>query len=83
MPEAAPTRFEARKVVRVTTLTEHGRVEIEFSGPGEAKQVVSLPAAVAVELGCLICELSDLAPYLVGGARRTRSPVAKPSTELD
>lgn len=70
MPEGAPSRFDAREVVRVTTLAEHGRVEIEFGGPQEARYVVSLPVSTAVELGCLICDLSDEAPYLIGGARR-------------
>ena len=71
MPQEAPGRFEAREVVRITTLAECGRLEIEFRGPGEARQVVSLPVSAAVEFGCLICDLSDHAPYLVGGARRT------------
>ena len=70
MPEGAPSRFEAREVVRVTTLADQGRVEIEFRDPEGARQVVSLPVSKAVELGCLICDLSDHAPYLVGGVRR-------------
>lgn len=73
MPEGAPTRFEAREVVRVTTLTEHGRVEIEFKGSGEANQILCLPVSTAVELGRLICDLADHAPYVVGGARRPPS----------
>lgn len=72
MPEGVPSRFDARDVVRVATLSENGRLEIEFSGPG-GKHIVSVPLAAAIELGCLICDLSDHAPYLVGGARRPPS----------
>ena len=73
MPEGAPSRFDARDVVRVASLHEDGRLEIEFGGPA-GKHIVSLPMAAAVDLGCLICDLSDHAPYLVGGARRSHPP---------
>lgn len=72
MPEGVPSRFDARDVVRVVTVTEPGTLEVELSGPA-GKHIVSLPIAAAIELGRLICDLSDHAPYLVGGAHRPPS----------
>lgn len=69
----ANSRFDANKVVRVTTLTEECRLEMHLSDARGRTQVVSLPLAAAIELGCLICDTSDAAPYLVGGIRRATS----------
>jgi hypothetical protein len=39
----------------------------------EGKNIlVSLPLEIAVELGCTICDISEHAPYLVGGVHRNR-----------
>jgi hypothetical protein len=65
--------FDAETVVRTATITETGRFEIELRDAQGTSCVVSLPLAAAVDLGCLISDLSEAAPYLIGGFRRTRS----------
>ena len=66
------SRFQAEKVDRVVSLTGQRRFEIQLSDGRGKTHVVSLPLPAAVELGCLICDGSDAAPYLVGGIQRTR-----------
>lgn len=65
-------RFDAQNVSRLVTRNENRRFEMQFRDATGREIVVSLPVRVAVELGCMICELSVHAPYLVGGARLTR-----------
>ena len=67
------SRFDAETVVRTATVTESGRFEIELRDSQGTICVVSLPLSAAVDLGCLISDLSEAAPYLIGGFRRTRS----------
>lgn len=70
--EPAPgvaSRFDAETVVRTATVTERGRFEIELKDAQGRIQVVSLPLSAAVDLGFLICEISENAPYLIGGFR--------------
>ena len=67
------SRFDAQIVVRVVTLTEERRLEVHLSDARGGTHVVSLPLAAAIELGSLICDTSDAAPYLVGGIRRSTS----------
>ena len=67
------SRFDAQMVMQVATLTEERRLELHLSDASGSTHVVSLPLAVAIELGCLLCDASDAAPYLVGGIRRPSS----------
>ena len=67
------SRFDAQIVVRVVTLTQERRLELHFSDAQGGTHVVSLPLPAAIELGALICDTSDAAPYLVGGIRRPGS----------
>jgi hypothetical protein len=63
------SRFDAESVARIATITAMRRFEIELEDPQGKRHVVSLPLSAAVELGCLIHDLAQGAPYLVGGAR--------------
>ena len=65
-------RFEASKVANLKTVNAGRRFEMQFSDSEGHMVVVSLPVAAAVELGCMICDVSEHAPYLVGGVRTTR-----------
>ena len=67
------SRFDAEMVVRAAMLTEHGRFEIELRDSLGRLHIVSLPATSAVELGCLISDVSQAAPYMLGGAGGTGS----------
>ena len=67
------SRFDAQILLRVATLTEERRFELHLSDEGGRTHVVSLPLAVAIELGSLICDASEAAPYLFGGIRRPGS----------
>ena len=72
MAKSVKSRFDAEAVVRAATITEQGRFEIELTDSAGKTHVVSLPLAVAVDLGNLIRDVSDAAPYLVGGHRRRK-----------
>ena len=69
----ANPRFEASEVDNLKTVNAGRRFEMQFSDSEGRIVVVSLPVAAAVELGCMICNVSEHAPYLVGGVRTTRS----------
>lgn len=43
---------------------------MQFSDAEGRTHVLSLPLPAAVQLGCLICDVSETAPYLVGGIQR-------------
>ena len=73
MASSVNSRFDAETVVRATTVIEGGRFEIELKDSQGKIHVVSLPLSTAVDLGCLICDVSEAAPYLIGGIRRTGS----------
>ena len=66
-------RFDAQTFGRLATVNEGRRFEVEFCDAGGKNILVSLPLPVAVELGCMICDLSEHAPYLVGGVRGRRA----------
>jgi hypothetical protein len=76
MTTETDSRFDADKVVRLVTITGKHRFEMEFGDADGATRVVSLPLPAAVELACLICDVSETAPYLVGGIQR-RNPQGK------
>lgn len=66
------SRFTAERLVRLVVLTRERRCELEFGDSQGNTYVVSLPLPAAVDLGSLICDASDRAPYLVGDIPRTR-----------
>jgi hypothetical protein len=72
MTSNADSRFDAETVLRVATITALGRFEIELKDSGGKRQVISLPLSAAVDLGCLIHDLSQGAPYLVEAIRAAR-----------
>jgi hypothetical protein len=72
-PMRTDSRFDADTVVRLATVTGKRRFEMQFSDSEGKTHVVSLPLPAAVALGCLICDVSDTAPYVVGGIQRTSS----------
>ena len=63
------SRFDAETVVRLATVNEQRRLEMQFTDAEGKNHVVSLPFTEAVELGCFICEVSEQAPFVFGGAR--------------
>jgi len=69
MTSNADSCIDAETVVRVATITALGRFEIELKDSAGKRHVISLPLCTAVDLGCLIHDLSQGAPYLVGGVR--------------
>ena len=60
------SRFDAETVVRLATVNGEKRFEMQFSDAAGKEHLVSLPIEAAVELGCLICDASESAPYLIG-----------------
>jgi hypothetical protein len=77
MAKSKHSRFDADKVVRLATLTGEGRFEMQFGDSEGKTHVVSLPLPAAVQLGRLIYDISETAPYLVGGIQRTSSQKKK------
>ncbi len=74
MPMRTDSRFDADKLVRLAALTGQRRFEMQFGDAEGRTHVVSLPLRTAIELGCLICDASETAPYLLGGfAARVRA----------
>jgi hypothetical protein len=72
MRTSSDSRFDAQTVDRLTTVNEGRRFEMQFCDSEGKKIVVSLPLSAAVEMGCMICDVSEHAPYLVGGVRISR-----------
>jgi hypothetical protein len=71
MAGSVESRFDAETVVRIETLVERGRLEVRLKDSRGQTHVVSLPLPAAVDLGNLICDVSNAAPYLLGGHRRS------------
>lgn len=71
-----PSRFEATTVTRLVTVVGQRCFEMHFVDARGRTQVLTLPLAQAVELGCLICDAAESAPFLVGNhsIRRTALP---------
>ena len=65
-------RFDAQTVGRLATVNDKGRFEIQFIDAEGRTIEVSLPVGKAVELGCMICDASERAPYLMGGVQTDR-----------
>lgn len=75
MRSASDSRFEAETFGRLATINEGKRFEMQFRDAAGREIVVTLPLPAAVELGCMICDVAEHAPYLVGGVRRpTKAP---------
>jgi hypothetical protein len=79
MQERSHQRFNAQTVNRLAMVNENRRFEMQFADSDGKKILVSLPVQVAVELGCRICDISEHAPYLVGGVRVNRQRSARSS----
>jgi len=71
MRTGSDPRFDAQTVGRLTTVNEGRRFEMQFCDAAGKTILVSLPLLAAVQMGCMICDVSEHAPYLVGGVRRT------------
>jgi hypothetical protein len=71
MLTTSDSRFDAQTVGRLATVNEGRRLEMQFCDSDGKRIVVSLPLSAAVEMGCMICDVSEHAPYLVGGVRRS------------
>jgi hypothetical protein len=78
MRTSSDSRFDAQTVDRMITVNEGRRFEMQFCDSDGKKILVSLPLSAAVEMGCTICELSEHAPYLVGGVRAKRDKLPRP-----
>lgn len=65
-------RFEAQSVGRLLTVNEGKRFEMQFRDTEGRQVTVTLPASAAVHMGCMICDVSEHAPYLIGGVRISR-----------
>ena len=65
-------QFDAQAVSRSRTTEGGERLEMQFRDPQGRQIVVSLPAQAAVQLGCMICDVSQHAPYLIGGVTTAR-----------
>jgi len=76
MRKSSDTRFDAQSVDRVATVNEGRRFEMQFCDSKGNQMLVSLPLNVAVEIACMICDVSEHAPYLVGGVRRGREKLS-------
>ena len=76
MGRTGSERFDAQSVERLLTVSEGKRFEMQFRDSEGHDVVVSLPAQAAVQLGCMICDVSEHAPYLIGGVKVTRGPRA-------
>ena len=63
------SRFDAETVVRLATVNDQRRLEMQFSDAEGKNHVVSLPYPEAVQLGCFICEVSQHAPFVFAGAK--------------
>lgn len=70
MRSGSSSRFEAQTFGRLATINEGKRFEMHFSDAEGREIVVTLPLPAAVELGCIICDVSEHAPYLMGGISR-------------
>ena len=66
-------RFDAQTVGRLLTVSEGKRFEMHLRDSDGRQIVVSMPAPVAVQMGCMICDVSEHAPFLIGGATGRRS----------
>lgn len=77
MPNSPELRFDAQAVGKLMTECEGRRFEIELHDGDGRTMFVSLPVASAVELGCMICDVAEHAPYLVGGVRAMRDKLQR------
>ena len=76
MRKTSDSRFDAQTVGRMATVNEGRRFEMQFCDSDGKEILVSLPLPVAVEVACMICDVSEHAPYLVGGVRISREKLS-------
>lgn len=62
----ARSRFDAETIETLATRNETGRFEIMLRDSEGGTHIVSLPLPAAVALGCLICDVSEKASFLLG-----------------
>ena len=67
MPDPANSRFDAETVVALKLLNDVQRLEIRLADASGAQHIVSVPAAVAVELANFI---ADAARFFQQGKRQ-------------
>ena len=77
MPSRPTSRFDAQAVERLGASNESGRFEMEFRDAEGRTHVVSLPVDAAIDLGCLICDVSEKTPFLPSTAPRRKSSSAR------
>ena len=71
------SRFDAQAVERLGASNESGRFEMEFRDAEGKTHVVSLPVDAAIDLGCLICDVSENTPFLPSAAPRPKSTAGR------
>lgn len=64
------SRFEAETIVALKLINDIQRLEIRFADAAGVQHVVSVPAAVALELAAFISDASRLLPRRKRGAER-------------
>jgi hypothetical protein len=63
MPDHANSRFDAELVVRLATVTDPMRFEMQLKDAAGANHVISMPVPEVVALARLICDAYESAPY--------------------
>ena len=76
MRTGSHARFYAQTMDRLATVNDGRRFEMQFCDSDGKKILVSLPLQLAVEVACRICDISENAPYLVGGVRINREKLS-------
>jgi hypothetical protein len=71
------SRFDAKAVERLIASNESGRFEMEFRDAEGKTHVVSLPLEAAVDLGCLICDVSERTPFLPSSATSSKPATSR------
>lgn len=65
------SRFDAETIDVLAS--DSGRLEIQFSDRHGRQHTVSLPLSAGVTLGCLICDVSEKAPFAFAGHEQSDS----------
>ncbi len=73
MAQGPKSQFNAENVLRLAAVDDTRRLEIELSDAEGAKHVVSLPLGAAIALARLICDFSEVTPFLKGKTRSAGS----------
>lgn len=73
MPQGPKLQFDAETVLRLAAVNDTGRLEMEFSDSEGTKHVVTLPLGAAIALARLVCDFSEVTPFLKGRLRSAGS----------